>query len=317
MIIFLYGENSYESYQNLKNIKDKYFASNPGSMDVAFLEAKETSFTNFSRQIKTLPFLAKSRLVILKNLFSEGKKDLHEKFCHDLENIPKTTILVIYESSSPDKRLSIFKKVKALSREKEFVMLDNYKLNIWLRALFTKKNIQISTEAIGLIIKFIGNDQWRLESEITKLNIYKMKEKIITEQDINNLIRPKIESNIFNLVDSLAMADSKAAMLELYKLYKNQVYELIIFSMIVRQFRNLLLIKDSLERNYSYKEIEKKTGLHQFVVKKTIMQSEKFSYEQLKRIYKNILNTDFKLKNGEINQKLGLEVLLNSINFSS
>jgi len=53
------------------------------------------------------------------------------------------------------------------------------------------------------------------------------------------------------------------------------------------------------------------------VVKKTIMQSEKFSYEQLKRIYKNILNTDFKLKNGEINQKLGLEVLLNSINFSS
>ena len=135
-------------------------------------------------------------------------------------------------------------------------------------------------------------------------------QSVITEQDIEILVRPKIDSNIFNLVDAVSAGNQEKAINELYKLYKNSVYELVILSMILRQFKNLIIIKELLDFGNNQAKIQKETKLHPFVVKKTINQSKKFSFKHLKSIYKIILDYDVKLKTGELNNKLGLEMLI-------
>ena len=76
----------------------------------------------------------------------------------------------------------------------------------------------------------------------------------------------------------------------------NDPYYLI--SLIAGQFRNLLSVKDLSERGITQAEIVKKTGLHPFVVRKTMNQIAKFKTEELKLQYRAVLDMEIKSKTG-------------------
>jgi len=76
--------------------------------------------------------------------------------------------------------------------------------------------------------------------------------------------------------------------------------------MIAFQFRRLLIAKQKMTDNQSFKNLK----WHPFAVKKTKMLSEKFSFEQLKKIYQRISQIDFDTKTGKISPELGLDLLV-------
>ncbi len=320
MIIFLYGDNSYLSKQQLEKIRKKHQQANPDVTDQIILDAKEVSYNEIIRQVKTLPFLSKSRLIILKNLLTQGKKDLQEKILNSLEKVPETTIMVFYEDKSPDKRTKIFKDFKNPSttlRTKEFKQLDDYSLRHWIKDQFAIYQKQIESQALEKLMIYVGNDLWRLSNEIEKLALLSDQKEVINQKDVEVLVRSKIDSNIFNLVDALSVKDQDNAIKELYKLYKNSVYELVILSMIVRQFRNLIVVKELINLNYKNYQIQKETELHSFVVQKTALQCRNYSINDLEDIYQKILDYDVKIKQGKIDSRLGLEMLINEICFNN
>ena len=75
---------------------------------------------------------------------------------------------------------------------------------------------------------------------------------------------------------------------------------LYLLSMIAYQFKTLLTIKEN-PRN---------SGLHPFVVQKTLYLCNQFTAEQLKKIYQNIFQADLDIKTGKIDPELALELLL-------
>ena len=88
---------------------------------------------------------------------------------------------------------------------------------------------------------------------------------------------------------------------------------LYLFSMINYQFRNLLVVKDLIERNRPYYTISKTSNLHPFVVRKSYEQAGKFSFPELKKIYRKIFQVDLAIKTGKINPETGLDLLLSEI----
>ncbi len=91
---------------------------------------------------------------------------------------------------------------------------------------------------------------------------------------------------------------------------ENEIY---LLTMFIRQFRNLLIIKDLLEKGISYYELPRKTGLHPFVVKKTWEQAKNFSLESLKRVYAKLLEVDLAIKKGKIEPATALDIFVMSI----
>jgi len=148
-----------------------------------------------------------------------------------------------------------------------------------------------------------------MNNEILKLVNYKNR-KTINKEDIEFLIKSKIETDIFKTIDALAEKNKKQALNLLHKHLEKGDSPLYLISMINYQFRNLLIIKDLIEKAKPYNVISKTSGLHPFVVKKSYSQSQKFSFQELKKIYQKIFQIDFQIKTGRIQPEAGLDLLI-------
>src|SRR3989344_4832376 len=144
--------------------------------------------------------------------------------------------------------------------------------------------------------------------ERTKLLNYK--KGVVTKEDVMLLVRPSIENYIFETIDSLASKNKKQAMVLLKNHINAGESPLYMLSMIAYQFRNFLVVKDALDRKVPYYLIAKSSGLHPFVVQKSMQLATRFSMENLQTIYRNIFEVDEAMKTGKIDPEMALEMLV-------
>jgi DNA polymerase-3 subunit delta len=335
MILFLYGEDNYRLRQKVKEMKEKYISASLGDTNLCVLDGKTTKGDDIIRQALAFPFLAKSRLVIVENLLMEGKKEEQEKIGEFLKKNPETTVLVFLENGVPDKRTSLFKK---LSKEKtqEFKPLSDSEVKSWIKEEVLHDNGKIESDAMDKLFEYVGADLWRLSNEIRKLTTYKgvsfqtgrrqdlesssgspmssatrLEDDSISVDDIELLVKPQVQSDIFALIDAVASRNVKKALKELHQLLENGQNELYLLTMIVYQYRNMLIAKDLVDRGVSSQyDIAKQAGLHPFVAGKTLNLVRNYSISELKNIYAELLEYDLKLKTGQIDPKTALDLLV-------
>jgi DNA polymerase-3 subunit delta len=134
---------------------------------------------------------------------------------------------------------------------------------------------------------------------------------MIEEQDIDDLVSSKISIGIFDTIDALGNNNKKEAARLLHEHLKQGENPFYIFSMFVYQFRNLLKVADLKEKGMlNDYEISKNSGLHPFVVKKSLGQLRNLTFSKLKNIYKNLSELDTKIKTGKIDIQLALDKFL-------
>jgi DNA polymerase-3 subunit delta len=287
-------------------MKEKYISASLGDTNLAILDGKTVKADDIIRQALAYPFLAKSRLVIVKNFLLEGKKDEHEKIGTFLEKTPDSTVLVLAESGVPDKRTSLFKKL-AKQKAQEFKFLDEIGTKAWIREEVVKNSGEIDSEAIGKLYEYVGTDLWRLANEIQKLLTYNKK---ITLETIELLVKPQVQSDIFALIDAVASRSSKKSLHELHQLLDNGQNELYILSMIVYQYRNLLIVKDLTARGANSQwEMAKRAGLHPFVAGKSLNLVRNYTMDELKNIYRILFENDLAIKTGRMEPQTALDLL--------
>ncbi len=307
MILFMYGEDTYRLKQKIREMKEKYISSSLGDTNLAVLDGKTVKADDIIRQALAFPFLAKSRLVIVENLLIEGKKEEQEKIGEFLGKNPETTVLVFAEAGKPDKRTSLFKK---LSKEKaqEFKPLEESGIKVWIRDEVARTGGEIAPPAVDKLFEYVGADLWRLSNEIQKLLTYNQK---ISVKNIELLVKPDVQSDIFVLIDAIASRQSKKALHELHQLLDNGENELYILTMIVYQYRNLLVVKDMVDRGaVSQYEIAKRAGIHPFVAGKSLNLVRNYSMDELKNIYADLLEQDLAIKTGQMQPKTALDLLI-------
>lgn len=309
MILFFYGQDNYRLRKKVKALKERFISASLGDTNLAILSAEKLTYDQFIRQILAMPFLAKTRLLIVENIMQQGKKDILEKIPDSLAKVPSSTVLVFVEEGNPDKRTSLFKK---LSKEKseEFKLLEPEPLRRWIIREIEIRNGKWESAAVSKLIEYIGNDLWRQSNELDKLIAYRQSH--IAREDIELLVKPQVEANIFNLIDNIAAKNLKGAMRELYKLLDSGQHELYILTMIVWQYRNLLIVKDLSARTKITNSwaLAKKAALSPFVVQKCLGISSRYSLEELKEIYRTLLDFDIEIKTGKIEPRTAIELLI-------
>ncbi len=98
------------------------------------------------------------------------------------------------------------------------------------------------------------------------------------------------------------------------KIFKDMVFDgepvLRIMSLISRQFRIILNVKDMQKENMKIKEIATTLGVQEFVVKNAAKQGTNFSDDKLTEIMNYILESEYRIKNGLIGDETAIEILI-------
>ncbi len=309
MVFFLYGEDSFRSREKLKQIKERFLEKDKQGLNLTVLR-DEITFSCFREVVRQMPFLGKTRLVILENL-SQARKEEQKKIVDFLtkEHIPTSTVLIFWEEGIPDARSRLFKILVKIGKKEECNPLSDYQVQEWIREQVQKMRGVIKREAIAEIILRLGNNLDAIHNELEKLSAYRVR-KEIRQEDVELLIQPKLETDIFKFVDALSRKERKLALKFIYDQFNLGTDKLYLASMIAYVFRNLLAIKDLEEQGLRLEDIIRETHLHPFVVKKSLPCIAKFKLIELKRIYEKLFELDMKIKTGKVNPAFGLEMFI-------
>jgi DNA polymerase-3 subunit delta len=311
MILFFYGEDSFRINTQIKKIKDKYISASLGDTNLAVIDMENTDYLQISRQVLSMPFLAKTRLVIIENILSEGRKDIQDKISDLLPKVPKTTVLV-FSDTKPDKRLTLYKKLLKSDKVQEFKLLDDIQIKRWVKKEVDTRGGDIEPDAINKLIEYTGNDLWRLTQEIEKLTNYN---KQLTTKNIELLVHSQTTSDVFKMIDAIARKNLKSALYEYQRLIDNGEHDLYVLTMIVYQYRNLLVLKDMQMRtklNSSW-DLAKRSGINPYVVQKIMPILQQFELNDLKKDYKTLLDFDVAIKTGKMESRIAITLLLNKL----
>ena len=187
----------------------------------------------------------------------------------------------------------------------------------WVKKKFDNKNVLIDNAQImyfinqeGYLDKSSEKTLSDLENEINKISSFVGKENKVTNEIIDQLSQKKVENDIFKLIDYIGQKNSSDAM----KILNDMLYEgesvFGIFSMIARQFKVIMQVRQLQIQGHTSKSIAERLKLHPFVVGKALKQTKNFSDEVIIDILNSILESDFKIKNGLVRDTLSIEMLI-------
>lgn len=324
LFFFLYGEDTYRSFQKLREITDYYKKLHKTGLNLKYYDCQEIDFEEFKDCAQNISMFREKKLIILKNAFSNT--EFKEKFLNNIKKIQQIDdVILFYEKNKIKETDSLFKFLKNHGKLQKFDILSGIKLSKWVDKEFEKYSAKIDEKAKHLLISYVNGNLWQLSQEIRKLVCYKKEPEqipksfqnkaikqerpIILSNDVEILVTPIIETNIFKTIDAIAEKNKANAIFLIHKHLKKGDTPLYILSMISFQFRNLLIVKDFMEKHHIY-GFPKIPGIHPYVARKTSILAKKFSFEALKKIYYKLFEIDFEIKTGRIDPLLGLDMFI-------
>ncbi len=329
-IHIIWGNDQNECTKFIQKIIDEKVSKIWREINISYLNGDEDNqIKQAFDEILTPPLGEGSRVVILKNnpIFANKNDELRIKFEKIYENIPKNTYFILQSTKKPDTRLKSTKFIQNLIKKKLAIETSFSLPEIWdyegqkryLEAISNSMKIHLEEGAAELIINSVGNDSFKLMSELAKAKIYlaassknKNEELILKSNDVEKIFNDH-HSNIFKVTDHLLQKNINKSLLEIDSLLKKGEPALRLNAGLINQIRMHTIVKllyKSGEQDIS--KICKLANISNpkrffFIIKKVNNTSSDF----LINLMSNLLDIDSSLKKGNNPMNVFIENLVN------
>ncbi len=304
-VYLLYGEENFlkRSYKN--RLKEAILGDD--TMNFHHFEGKGMDIPEIIGLADTMPFFAEKRLLLLED--SGLFKGSAEQLAAYLPQLPESTCMLFVESEV-DKRGKLYKAVKKVGYAAELGRQTPAQLSNWAARLLAREGKKITGATMELLLSKTGDDMENIRSELDKLISYTLGRDVITAQDVEAICTTQLTNKIFEMIGAISSRKVQRAM-ELYEdLLLLREPPMRILFLIARQFNQLLTIKDMAGKGAAKAEIASGLKLPPFVVGKLLTQSRAFTREQLLSYLELCVETEEAVKQGRLQDRLAVEILI-------
>lgn len=324
-VYLLYGTETYLRDELVRNFLNVLLPIEVRDFNLDIIDGREKGLLEVLALAQTLPFMVDKRLIIVKDAqcFKAKKKGAkgeeaetvssgEEEFIKYLENPSPTTIIIFLADEGIDKRKKVFTVVSKQGQVVEFSALQDQELREWVKKAVGSQGKKIEQNALERLIHNAGHDLNQIRTEIDKLVTYLGFEEIIKVEAVEALVPETTDYNVFQIIDEVGRKNYLRAI----KIIREMVFlgeqPLKILQMVAKQYRLMLQIKELLRLGYSEKQIAEITASHSFVIKKGLKAAKNFSQEELESFIRKTKDFDYKIKSGQLEPSLALELYLMS-----
>lgn len=299
MLYFIFGSDNYLAKEKVKEIvQDK------AGFELQKIGAEKISIDELSSKIKSASLFSPQRILIIENLsLNEKQKEISDYLKEQKEILNSQNDIFIFLENKVDKKTSLYKFLSTTKNKFEMEILKGAELRKWIQDYVKNKNGLIENSALTEIMMSEQKSLFFLSLELDKLLAYNSN---INLEAVKLLTAVSFDDNIFNLTDAVSGNNKSLALKLLSQQLEAGAEPLYILTMLVRQIRLLIQIKEAGLKSNNYGEIAKELGLHPYVVQKVLGQTKNYSFENLKIKFSQLLEIDLQLKSS----KVPAEVLL-------
>ena len=286
-----------------KLIKDNKFTK----ASVFKYDLEESSLDNALEDLDTYGLFTQEKVIILKNIellkYDDYKNEFEHLFRY-LDN-PNPDNLLIIEVN----KLSGNSKIGKILKEKcEYTKIE-LNTKSYIRQQF--KDYEIDSNAINLLDEYCLGDISKIYNECLKLKDYKLFEKVITEDDIREIVDKKLGDSkdlTFAFSRSIALRDKKDALKKYKELLSYNFEPISIIGLLSSQIRIIyqvkLLEKEKLSDHEIANMLEEKSD---YRITKTRELTKLYTEETLLHLLQELSNIDYKMKTTDLDANALLE----------
>lgn len=301
----LYGEEGYL----IERARDEILSA------LLPLQFRELNFTSYDVEqappsevinaCNTLPCMAPRRIVLVKGVHRYSQNDL-KAFILYLQSPSPTTSLIFIAEGIP---MGFIKEVK----DGAFHLKGPSQRETpqWVHAITLELGKEIAPEAVEYLQEAIGGDLQGLHNELSKAALYIGDKRRIEVKDVEGVVSEIRVNTIFELTKAIGERELKRALRVFGKIWESGEHPLKILAMISRQFRHLLMTKETLTHGGGTAEVKKQLGIsNPYYLKELSAQAKGFSQVALQSALINLWETDLSLKRSPLDKRLILEGLI-------
>src|SRR5919112_1997316 len=183
---------------------------------------------------------------------------------------PETDLVMLGEKLGAREKL--LAAVKRTGEVHDFKQPTGTALAKWAIGHAKKLGLELPEDVAGELVARCSDDKVRVMGEIEKLVLYA--EGAATLEDLEALVRPDLQSNIFRFVDALGAEDRSGALRLLEALLATGEPPLRIVYMVRRQFRLMARARSLFEEGTPRYEVASVLKVPPFVAKKLEVQAQ-------------------------------------------
>jgi len=267
---------------------------------------------NIINEARTIGLFSLSKIIIIDstNYFSKEKGSVDIELFEDyFDNYNKDSYLVfIFNNSSVDTRKKLYKLISSKGIVKKVDISENELSNYVKRYI---SDYKMDNSTINYFLSKSGTNISNIDSELDKLMLYKMNDKVINREDIDLLVIENTEEPIYDLVSSILKNDTKKAMrlYEKFTLDGMDVNQMI--PIIANQFRLLFQVKRLYNQGKTNQQIADILEFkNAYRVKYLLSDSYYYSEDDLKKYLVKLSNIDRDIKMGRNTGDVALQMFI-------
>lgn len=274
-------------------------------------DLKEAGLGTAIGTARTLPMMARRRLVVGKGISEVKAADLEPLVTYAADPNPSTCLILV--GDKVDVRLRAFQALRKRGALHQFAPLRDNALAGWLRAEARARKISIAPEATQVLATLAGPDLGRLAQALEQLALYVGGERPISVDDVEDLIAETREHGIFELGKAIGCGDAARALALLANMLRNREPALRIQFMIARQLRQIWRAKELAAAGASRGDIAGAVGINPYFLDDVLVPARRMSRAALERAFDRLYQADLGLKTARIEPELALSRLVEQL----
>ena len=279
----------------------------------------DTELTAALAVANQLPMMSQKKVVWITDVRVSGNssKDTLKDADYDLlkeyltNPSPSTVLIILCEHL--DKRRKISKLLLEHSLVVDFESLRENELEAWAADRFADAGTKVDVPAIRLLAELVGNSLRKLNLEIEKLITAALPDKIVTVENVEQLVGNTRQLSNFELTDSLLASDRTRSLQILTKVLDDGAEPVMLLGLLSYNFRRLMIAKDMMEEGTDRKEVSRVMRLPYSRQNSFLQTARRTERQRLKNILDSLHKTDIALKSSLGPPRLQVEFLIAQI----
>ncbi len=313
---YLYGEEAYLIQEAIdliqqKVLGDKVSVGSGNDFNWDLYYADEVPIDRIIDAAQTLPlgFFGKGkRLVVVKRaekLSGQQLEDIISYLCN-----PNPSTCLVFCALKADTKRKFFKIFQEKGALVKHTKPYENQLPRYLNEQLEKLGKQMTPNAARVFLDFSSSNLHQMHNNLLKIIDFVGDREKIEIGDIEKILSDQKNKTVFDLSNAVASGNPKEAIKSLSKLLDEGQVPIVIFTMLVRHYRNLFMAREMLDDGYGPSQISEEIGVPRFFIKDLIGQARRHKLVGLRQINSLFAFYDRCLKYSKVPKELVLERLV-------
>lgn len=312
-IYLLHGDESFATRQAMEWLRGRVLAGAIEDFNLdRFDGGQRPDAERIVQAARTLPMMAARRLVWVKNaqgLFGLPKAELKPLVEYASAPDPMAC-LVLHATKRVKKNSALYKRIAKHGMAYETKTPPERQLPSWVRDAAQRRGRRIDAMAASLLVEALGRDLAALDAAVERLTLYVDEPGLITAKHVEATVVHTRTRTVWELVDAIADRDASKALARAHHLLAQGEHPLGLMSLVIRQFRQLLIGQGARMAGASNAEAAKQAGVPAFRAQRFERQLSLYRGDELLGALDRLAEADQRLKGSKLPAAIVFEAMI-------